>query len=53
MMLMMMMILTMIRLMMTMSFPMFFVVDGVDAKYNIEDYNDDDGNNDGDDYFHR
>ncbi len=40
---------------MTMSFPIFFVVDGVDDEYNIEDYNEDDvdGNNDGDDYFHR
>ncbi len=40
----MMMLLTMMRLMMTMSFPMFFVADGVDDEYTIDDYNDGDIN---------
>jgi hypothetical protein len=53
MMLMMIMLLTMMRLVMTMSLPMFCVADGVDDEYTIDDYNDDDGNNDGDEYFHR
>ena len=54
---MMMMLVTMMRLMTTMSFPMFFVANGVDDDYtNNNDYNGDvvdDINNDGDAYFHR